>query len=84
MKWTVTYQPSAKDDLAEIWMSSESRQAVSDAVGAVEAELARRPLEIGESREGNMRLIIQPPLLMFYDVVPDDIRVTVWHIKRVK
>lgn len=84
MKWTVVYQPSANDDLAEIWMNSVDRQAVSDAIDAVEAELARRPLEIGESRAGNMRLIIQPPLLMFYDVVPDDLRVTVWHIRKVR
>lgn len=84
MKWTVVYQPSANDDLAEIWMNSVDRQAVSDAIDAVEAELARMPLEIGESRAGNMRLIIQPPLLMFYDVVPDDLRVTVWHIRKVR
>jgi hypothetical protein len=84
MKWTVVYQPSANSDLAEIWIESDNRQAVSDAADAVEIELTRRLMEVGESRESNMRLIIQSPLLMFYDVIPDDLRVTVWHVRKMQ
>jgi mRNA-degrading endonuclease RelE of RelBE toxin-antitoxin system len=82
MKWTVVYLPSADSDLADIWMDSSNRQAVSDAADIIGTELSRRPLDVGESREGKMRLIIQLPLIVFYDVVPDDLKVTVWHIKK--
>jgi hypothetical protein len=81
MNWTVVYRPSANDELANIWMDALDRQAVSQAANSIEKQLGSDPLLAGESREENMRVIIEPPLAIHYDVVPDDKLVTVWYVR---
>ena len=36
MKWAVTYQPSAADELAAIWLAAADRQAITDAANLVD------------------------------------------------
>jgi hypothetical protein len=72
MKWTVLYRPSAQDHLAQIWLNSPERQTIADAADAIDGVLASNPVEAGESRDGNARIIIEPPLTVLYEVYSDD------------
>jgi hypothetical protein len=58
MKWAVVYLPSADRRLADIWLESDDRQAVADAANSLEDQLQSDPLNAGESRHINRRLII--------------------------
>jgi hypothetical protein len=80
MKWTVVFRPSAQNHLAEIWTDAIDRQAVTDAANEIERLLARSPLNVGESREGNTRIVMEPPLAVLYDVFPDDARIEVFAV----
>ena len=82
MKWTVIFQPSAKDELASLWLNSTDRKAVADAADAIDQILRTNPLAAGESRDGDMRLLIEPPLAVLFDVEADDRKVTVWLVRR--
>ena len=80
MKWTVTYRPSADDQLAELWLNATDRQAVARSSNAIARQLAADPLIAGESREGNLRILIEPPLAVIYDVSESDRLVAVWSV----
>jgi hypothetical protein len=80
MKWTVLYRLSAQAQLANIWLGALDPQAVADGADEIDRILASRPLDVGESRNGNSRVIIQPPLTALYDVYPDDALVEVFAV----
>jgi len=80
MKWTVAYEPSAKDELARRWLNSSNRQALANAANYVDRILRTDPMAAGESREGGRRVLIAPPLAVYFDVHPDDCLVIVWHV----
>ena len=77
MKWTVTWKPSAQHDLAEIWLRSLNRRAITLAAAEIERLLLRDPLGVGESRDKDERLLIIFPLAVRYKVFPDDLLVSV-------
>jgi hypothetical protein len=80
MKWTVIYRLAAQDDLAGAWLNSSDPQAVADAADKIDRILAVNPLDAGESRDGDSRVIFERPLTVMYDVYPDDNRVEVFAV----
>lgn len=84
MKWTVTYLPSAKDDLATIWINALDRKAVANSAHSIDQLLGTNPLKSGESWSGEMRLLIEPPLAVLFDVQTDDRKVVVWYVREWK
>jgi hypothetical protein len=80
MKWTVTYRPSADDQLAELWLNATDRQAIASASNAIARQLASDPLMAGESREDSLRILIEPPIAVIYDVSEFDRLVSVWSV----
>jgi hypothetical protein len=80
MSWTVTYRPSARDELTEVWLNSPDRFAVTAAANKIDQLLRSDPLSCGESRDNSKRVLLVPPLTVFYDVIPDDQMVIVWNI----
>ena len=80
MKWIVLYRPSAQNQLADIWLNAPDPQDVADTADAIDQVLASNPLEAGESRDGNSRIIIARPLSVLYDVYPDDALVEVFAV----
>jgi hypothetical protein len=80
MQWTVIYRPDASDELAAIWLDSDDRQAVTTAANSIDKQLGSNPLDAGESRDGNSRVLWQDPLVVFFDVIPDDCSVMVWGV----
>ncbi len=81
MKWTVVYQPSARNELAELWLNCDSKQALADAADKIDRALSSNPFSAGESRSGDFRILIESPLAVVFDVNPQDMLVTVWHVK---
>jgi plasmid stabilization system protein ParE len=83
MTYTVVWRPSAEQALAEIWISADDRQPVTDAANAIDSLLRTRPCEVGESRVANIRILRVSPLSVYYDVHEDDRLVAVWAVWRV-
>jgi len=83
MTYTVVWRPSAERTLTEIWTNAEDRQTVTDAADAIDAVLRAAPLEVGESRVANIRILTVLPLSVYYDVHEDDRLVGVWAVWRV-
>jgi len=83
MKYTVTWKPSVKERLAEIWMTAPDRKAVTTAADAVDGLLRDNPLQQGESRSGDIRVLIVSPLAVVYEVRNEDRLVEVLAIRHV-
>lgn len=81
MNYTVVWLPVAEQQLADIWLASSQRQAVSAAVREIDDELGRHPLEIGESREEANRVLITRPLVTTYQVGIEDRIVRVANVR---
>jgi hypothetical protein len=81
MKWTVLWLPASENDLASLWMSAPDKSSLA-AANIIDQELAKNPMGVGESRSGNSRIFIEPPLAVEYDVILDDCKVVVWHVWR--
>lgn len=80
MNFTVVWRPTAERSLAQIWTGAAHRQDVADAANLIDALLRTSPLDVGESRVANVRLLTVPPLSIYYEVFADDRRVAVWAV----
>ncbi len=74
MKYTVVWIPEAEAEITRLWIDGRGRSLVAAAVDAMDRQLRDDPLEVGESRDGNRRLLIYWPLAISY-VVKDADRV---------
>ena len=81
MRYTVTWKPSLKQQLADIWLHADDRKAVTEAAHTIDKLLQVAPLDQGESRSGALRIIIVRPLAALYEVLKDDRRVDVLAIR---
>jgi plasmid stabilization system protein ParE len=82
MTYTVTWTPSAQQELADLWVHAPDRAAVTAAANTIDALLRRDPQNAGESRSGPTRLLFEPPLFVLFDVSEDDRLVNVWGVWR--
>lgn len=83
MKYTVTWKPSVKGRLADIWMTAPDRRAVTEAANSIDGLLRADPLGRGESRSGTTRILIVLPLAVVYEVDQDDRLVQVLSVRHV-
>ena len=60
MRYTVTWDRSAQDELLEIWLASKQRADVTDAANAIDRELSFDALEKGVDFYGDRILVCQP------------------------
>lgn len=81
MKFITDWQ-AVEDDLAAIWVNVADRQEITDAANLIERIVKHDPLNAGEAREGNTRILVVQPLAVLYDVIVDDCRVVVWQLWR--
>jgi hypothetical protein len=73
MNYTVVWTPSAEQELAAAWLKSSNRNAVTVSAHAIERDLRRTPLTVGESRESSIsRVAVSSPLSITFDVIVDD------------
>jgi len=82
MTFTVVWRPSAERRLAEIWTDAKDRQEVTNAADAIDSLLRSSPLQAGESRVQNTRILTLSPLSVYFDVQQDDRLVAIWAVWR--
>jgi hypothetical protein len=82
MRYTVVWRPSAEAELAEIWVTGPDRQSVRSAADEIDARLRSRPLDAGESRQGEFRVLLTPPIGVVYSVNEEDAMVVVVEVWR--
>jgi hypothetical protein len=77
MNFTVIWSEAAIQDLARIWLNATDRNAINDASNEIDQLLGHDPQHVGESRPGGQRVAFADPLGFRFEVVVDDLRVTV-------
>jgi plasmid stabilization system protein ParE len=82
MKFTVTWTTNAEQELTRLWLAGRDRMAIDEAVAAIESTLATNPLDAGESRSGNVRIVIVEPLVVLVSIRELDRLVKVVHVAR--
>jgi plasmid stabilization system protein ParE len=82
MKYHVVYQPTAEDQLADIWTVAPDQIRVTRAADRIDALLTYTPTTVGESRAPGVRVLFEDPLVVTYEVIEDDKRVTVLRVAR--
>ena len=71
MRFTVTWHPSAENELAEIWLRATDRQDITQAANSIDQALAMEPLLQGEEFYGD-RILVALPLAVTYTVNQQD------------
>ena len=85
MIFTVTWKPTADDELADLWLKGPDRAAITAAANAIDALLRVDPHLQGESRADGTRVLFQPPLGVRFEVNEQDRVVEVlkvWRFRR--
>ena len=77
MNFTVTWLPDAENELAEIWLTSTDRNAVTKSAAEIDRLLAEKGPNEGESRPANTRVTFVRPLAVLFRVDPSSRTVTV-------
>jgi plasmid stabilization system protein ParE len=80
MRYTVTWTPTAKNELCNIWVDAADRQTVTAAADEFDALLRTNPNDVGESRGDGIRILTVGPLSVFYQVRDLDCCVEVWSV----
>jgi hypothetical protein len=68
MSFTVTWLPDAEAELAELWLAAPDRGRMRAAADQIDLQLGDDPASVGESRAGDRRILIVPPLIVTYCV----------------
>jgi hypothetical protein len=77
MTYTVIWIKSALAELAELWNNASDRQDVSNAANRIDLILRSNPYGHSESREENLRILLEPPLVVLFEISDADRMVTV-------
>jgi hypothetical protein len=84
MRFTLTYLPSARDELAQLWLAARDRNAVTASSDSIELSLRHDPDRKGDEVQASLRSIVVPPLVYYYVVSPEDRLATVWSVRWAK
>ena len=77
MTYTVVWSKSALAELAELWNSASDRKGLSDAANQIDLILKSNPYGHSESREQDLRILLEPPLAVLFGISDADRMVTV-------
>jgi len=77
VSYAVVWIPEAEAEITSLWMDGQGRGLVAAAVGSRDRQLRVDPYGVGESRDGNRRLLICWPLAISYVVKDADLIVQV-------
>ena len=81
MKYPVVWKPEAQRRLAELWMQAADQERFANSANLIDRELAIAPDSVGEQRIGSIRVVVVPPLGIYFRVNAEDRQVlilTVW------
>lgn len=72
------WRPAALDQLSDIYvgrLKPDERDRLAAGVEQLNRDLARDPFEVGESREGPVRVKVLPDVTVYFSVVAYTVRV---------
>jgi hypothetical protein len=72
MRYTAIYTDQAEQKLADAWMNSPDRSAITIACNSIDEELAEDPETKGDLRFDTVRSLIAGPLGVEFEVVEPD------------
>lgn len=84
MMYTVVWVAKAEQQLAQLWLDATTRNAITRAAHIVEAMLAVDPSAAGESRSTGRRILMMSPLVVDFEVQPDDRTVRVLQVRQIR
>ncbi len=70
MRYSLNGEPDAEAELAALWLAARDRQRLSEVMARVEERLGRSPETLGESREGDSRVLHDDPLGVLFEIDP--------------
>ena len=71
MRWTVVWSEEAGREVQRVLRSSRFAQQLANELVRLDARLANDPEQLGESREGQRRILIELPFILAFQVLPD-------------
>lgn len=80
-RYTVLWHNEATNELAEIWVESLDRNALTYATNAIDRQLATAPSSKGSQLSEGLRVLAEPPLQILFLVREDDRIVEVLRLK---
>jgi hypothetical protein len=80
IRFTVVWHEDAQNRLAQVWMDSRDRNAVTEATHIIDIHLASDPELKGTAVEGELRELVQPPLSVLFAVSEPDRLVKIVHV----
>ena len=72
MRFTVSWTPTAQQNLAAVWMAADDKAAITSAANTIDVLLAADPESRGELRFDTVRSLSVPPLGVDYEIVEAD------------
>jgi hypothetical protein len=68
--WQVEWLESVLDELARSWLQADAarRKNITNASHQVDQLLSKDPLNVGESRANDERILLEPPLGVYFQV----------------
>jgi hypothetical protein len=82
-RYTVVWLKDARDELAEIWIVDENRNAVAQAAYEIDSSLADNPLKQGGELSEGLRFFLAPPLRVLFSLNDSDRIVEVSSVRRI-
>jgi plasmid stabilization system protein ParE len=82
-RFTVTWTQNALDQLAELWIGTTDREALTRAGNRIDEELAVDPHDKGAGLHEGLRSLERPPLRVIYEVVQGDRVVEISAVRRI-
>ena len=82
-RYTVVWVRSVEDELVEIWLADNDRNAITSATHAIDRELGVDADSKGEDLAEGLRSINIPPLRVIFTVSTDDRLVEVVRVARI-
>ena len=68
MNYAIIWLEEAEEQLADLWMRANDPKGINEYIEFVERLLGYAPLDFGESRGGNDRIILSGPVGLIYRV----------------
>jgi plasmid stabilization system protein ParE len=84
VSYQVVWEDAALNELDDIWKASHDKEGVQNTATRIDTQLKFNPLEAGESRSRNYRVLIKYPLVVWFRVIERLNEVQVLHVRSVE
>jgi len=84
LPYVVYWLPSAEEELTRLWLEPSTRRRITDATDEIDRQLRNDPGQLGESRDGDLRVMFVDPLGVSFIVDEDQgalVVVEIWRYR---